>query len=94
MYSQVDLRTTKTAGSLLIPGDALVNRANGTLSAVVGPDNVIHFRKVTVGRDYGDRIEIQEGLAEGDLVVENPSDVVQEGAKVNAVRAAGGKPAK
>lgn len=85
MYAQVDFGVTPAGAPLVIPGDALINRADGTLCAVVGPDKAVHFRKVTVGRDYGDRIEIQSGLDEGELVVMNPSDAVRENAFVNPV---------
>ncbi len=85
MYALVDLNVIRKEPPLLIPGDALVVRANGTLAAVVGPDHVVRFHKIDVGRDFGDRIEVLSGLSNGDLVVVNPSDVVQEGAKVNPV---------
>ncbi len=42
----------------------------------------IFLRSVQVGRDYGPQIEIVSGLQDGDVVVVNPSDVVQEGAIV------------
>ena len=85
MYALVDLNVIRKEPPILIPGDALVVRANGTLAAVVGPDHVVHFHKIDVGRDFGDKVEVLSGLSTGDLVVVNPSDVVQEGAKVRPV---------
>jgi RND family efflux transporter MFP subunit len=85
MYAMVDLNTPRIDPPLLIPGDALVTRADGPQVAVVGPDGIVHFRKLGLGRDYGDRIEVVSGLQEGQTVAINPSDVIREGAKVKAI---------
>jgi RND family efflux transporter MFP subunit len=89
MYAQVDLSSSRTNPPLLVPGDALVIRSDGTQVAVVRPDRTVHFQKIEVGRDYGDRLEVINGLEEGDTIIANPSDVVREGVKVNPVKAAG-----
>ena len=85
MYAMVDLNVIRKEPPILIPGDALVVRSNGTLAAVVGSDHVVHFHKIDVGRDFGEKVEVLSGLKTGDLVIVNPSDVVQEGAKVRPV---------
>jgi RND family efflux transporter MFP subunit len=85
MYTQVDLTAPRADPPLLIPGDTLVVRAAATQVAVVGADRVVHFRRLQLGRDYGDKIEVLSGLEAGQQVVVNPGDTVQEGAKVNPV---------
>lgn len=85
MYAQVDLITPRRNPPLLIPGDALVVRNAETQAAVVGPDHVVHFRRLQLGRDYGDKLEVLSGLVAGQQVVVNPGDTVQEGAKVTPV---------
>ena len=70
---------------LLIRADALIVRGNGNTVAVVGDDNVVHFQKVEVGRDYGDQLEIVGGLEMGQRVVISAGDVVRENAKVKPV---------
>jgi multidrug efflux pump subunit AcrA (membrane-fusion protein) len=72
----------------MIPADALVIRANGSEVAVVRDNGTIHVQKIEVGRDYGDRLEVLNGLNEGDTVIQNPGDVVREGMKVDAIRSA------
>jgi len=89
MYSQVDLSSARTDPPLLIPGVALIVRATGPEVAVVRPDHTVHFQKIGIGRDYGDRLEVVSGLEVGDTVVTNPRDFVREGVKVNPVNAAG-----
>lgn len=83
MYAQVDLTTPRRNPPLLIPGDTLVVRSNGPQVAVVGGDHVVHFERLQLGRDFGDKIEVLSGLDAGQQVVVNPGDTVQEGAKVN-----------
>jgi RND family efflux transporter MFP subunit len=89
MYSQVDLSSARTDPPLLIPGVALIVRATGPEVAVVRPDHTVHFQKIGIGRDYGDRLEVVSGLEVGDTVITNPRDFVREGVKVNPVNAAG-----
>jgi len=85
MYANVDLTTARPNPPLLIPGDTLVVRAEGTQAAVVGSDRLVHFQRLQLGRDFGDKIEVTSGLQAGQQVVVNPGDTVQEGAKVNPV---------
>jgi RND family efflux transporter MFP subunit len=87
MYAQVDLNLPRKDPPLLMPSDTLVVRPEGTLVAVLGPGNVVHFQKITVGRDFGDRIEALSGLTEGQKVIVNPNDSVQEGVKVHPTAA-------
>jgi RND family efflux transporter MFP subunit len=87
MYAQVDLSDARTVAPLLVPSDALIVRAEGTLVAVVRPDHRVHLQKIEPGRDYGDRLEVLGGLKEGDTVIPNPGDL-GEGTEVNPVQAA------
>jgi RND family efflux transporter MFP subunit len=88
MYVDVTLNSQNGSPSIIIPGDALIVRSNGTQVGVVHQQNdnskVVHLQPVAVGSDFGTQIEIVSGLQEGDLVVVNPNDDVREGVKVNA----------
>ncbi len=87
MYAQVDLAVPRQDPPLVIPGDTLVVRSDGPQAAVVGPDGVVHFARIKLGRDFGDHLEVLEGLQLGQQLVANPSDVVREGVKVKPVLA-------
>ncbi|MGD0868200.1 MAG: efflux RND transporter periplasmic adaptor subunit [Bryobacteraceae bacterium] len=87
MYAQVDLSVPRLDPPLLIPGDTLVVRSDGPQVAVVGPDGVVHFTRIQLGRDFGHHLEVLAGLQLGQQLVANPSDVVREGAKVKPVQA-------
>lgn len=88
MYAQVELRSIRADPPLVVPSDAMIVRADGAQIAVVGPDRTVHLQKIDVGRDYGDRVEVLNGLREGDMIVSNPGDTVREGLKVDVIPAA------
>lgn len=88
MYAQVDFSNSRANAPLLIPAEALMVRADGTQIAVVGPDSIVHLQKIVIGRDYGDRLEVLQGLQVGDRIIANPDDDAREGVKVEAVEAA------
>ena len=84
-YVTVDLNLPRKDPPLLIPSDTLVVRPAGTLVALVDANDKIHFQKIMVGRDLGDRIEVLSGLKAGQRVIVNPNDSVLEGVKVHPV---------
>jgi RND family efflux transporter MFP subunit len=85
MYAQVDLSSPRVNPPLLLPADSLIVRADGAQVALVRPDHTVHFQNIQVGRDYGDKLEVLNGLQPGDSVIANPSDVVREGLQVDPV---------
>lgn len=85
MYAQVHLTISRQATPVLIPGDAVIARANGTLVAVVDAQNIVHIRPIQIGRDFGTTVEVITGLAPNETVIVNPTDAARELAHVNAV---------
>ena len=81
-YAEVDLSGSRANPPLVVPAAAIVFLTNGPEVAVVQPDRTVHLQKITVGRDYGDRVEILQGLTEGTIIVAAPGDAVREGAKI------------
>jgi RND family efflux transporter MFP subunit len=79
MYAQVTFRLRHEAPALLMPSTALLVRPEGTLAAVVGKEKTVHYKKVQVGRDFGTRVEILDGLQENDQVLVNPTTMIREG---------------
>jgi RND family efflux transporter MFP subunit len=84
MYAEVNFTTPRAEPPLVIRGDTLVVRGDGPQVAVMGPDGVVHYRHVQLGRDYGDRIEVLGGLEQGQRLVINPGDSIRENTKVKA----------
>ena len=68
------------ASSLLrLPPSALLFRKTGMEAAVVGPDDRVRIKPVTVGRDLGTSMEIAGGLTTADRVIDNPPDSIAAG---------------
>jgi RND family efflux transporter MFP subunit len=85
MYAQVNLSSSRARPPLLIPSSALIVSSEGTQVALVRPDHRLHLQRIAVGRDYGDRMEVANGLQDGDAIVASPSDVLKEGTEVEPV---------
>jgi RND family efflux transporter MFP subunit len=78
-YAEVHFDVKVTGNRLSLPVSALLFRPDGTMVAVVGPDNKIQLKRVTIGRDYGSAVEVLQGLDASDSVVDNPPDSVEPG---------------
>ncbi|HEV3271479.1 MAG TPA: efflux RND transporter periplasmic adaptor subunit [Candidatus Methylacidiphilales bacterium] len=82
-YAQVHFDITANHPPLVIPGNALIFRAQGTQVGVVDTDtNTVHLKDIKIGRDFGTKLEVIDGLKEDDSVILNPSDSLTDGAKV------------
>src|SRR6185369_5402076 len=65
--------------SLSVPTNALLFRGEGMRVAVLDAAGKVHLRPVTIGRNYGETVEVLEGVAASDRLVLNPSDSLAEG---------------
>jgi RND family efflux transporter MFP subunit len=79
--------------ALVIPANTLMIRGAGTLVAVVGADGRIKLKPIKVGRNYGQTVEVIDGVSATDQLVLNPSDSLGEGDTVTVVPAAKEAPA-
>lgn len=80
-YSPVHLETEGPT-SLLVPSSSLLFRSEGASLGVVGSDNRVQIKKVTIGRDLGSKLEIVSGLSPTDRIVVNPVDGLANGTLV------------
>jgi multidrug efflux pump subunit AcrA (membrane-fusion protein) len=81
MYVLASLLNLRVIPPVSVPSDSLITRAQGPMVAVVR-DGVVHLQPVRVGRDYGPKLEILDGVSEGELVVTTPGDQATDGAHV------------
>jgi RND family efflux transporter MFP subunit len=73
-YAEIHFRLPDNPDVMRLPTSALLFRENGLEVAIVGPDNKVALKHVTVGRDLGTEIEILSGLDATDRVINNPPD--------------------
>jgi HlyD family secretion protein len=69
-----------------LPQSAVMQRGSTTYVLIVGADNHVHERAVTVGQRSGDRIQIKRGLKANELVVESGGAFLTEGDVVRVVK--------
>ena len=81
-YAQVKFDAKLAGQRLILPINALLFRPEGTMAAVVGPDNRLTLKKLTTGRDLGNSLEVLDGLTAQDAVVINPPDALENGEQV------------
>jgi multidrug efflux pump subunit AcrA (membrane-fusion protein) len=77
-YVQVSLPLAGT-GALTAPTNVLLFRGEGPRVAVVGPDGKVQLRSVKLGRNFGEVIELLDGVAASDRLVLNPPDSLNDG---------------
>ena len=88
-FAQVRFAETKGAAALTVPGNTLLFRAEGPQVGVVRADGTVELRSVTLGRDFGQTVEILAGLSPRDRVILNPSDSLVGGTSVRIAVPAG-----
>src|SRR5271163_4696769 len=84
-YAEVHLTIPEGSRSLILPVSTLIFRSEGLRVGVVRDGNKAELVPVILGKDYGNEVEVVSGLAEGDLVIANPSDSLASGAAIQVV---------
>ena len=88
-YAQVRFNESAAHSTLAISDNAVIFQAQGTQVAIVDKDNKVHLRDIKVGRDFGDVIEVQDGLDTTDRVIDNPPDSISDGMSVEIAQPQG-----
>ena len=82
-YAEVHLKLASEASTFKLPVNAVIFRTEGVRVAVVGPDGKVALLPVTLGRDYGNSLEVVSGLAGTERIIINASDSIEAGQAVN-----------
>jgi RND family efflux transporter MFP subunit len=80
-YAFVHLPVHAQSGSVVIPSDTLLFRAEGLRVGVVRDGKVV-LVPLTIGHDYGSSVEVVSGLTLQDAVILDPADSLADGATV------------
>ncbi len=94
-YAQVRFDEATNAHGLTLSDNALIFRAQGMQVALVDSNNLVSLRSIKLGRDFGNTVEVLDGLEADDRVINNPPDFIADGMTVQiAEPAATNAPAK
>jgi RND family efflux transporter MFP subunit len=80
-YCIIELKIPRQTPSFLVSADAIIFNQNGPQVAVV-EGGTAHIRKVSVTRDLGTQVEVDDGVAQGEQVIINPPVTLVDGSKV------------
>lgn len=84
-YARVLFSISMDHPLLLIPANTLIFRSKGSQVGVVDDSGTVHLSDIKIGRDFGSKLEILQGLDELSSVILNPSDSLTEGTKVKVL---------
>ncbi|MFN3780980.1 MAG: efflux RND transporter periplasmic adaptor subunit [Candidatus Kapaibacteriota bacterium] len=84
MFVKVEIPSIKRGRALLIPREALVGSKLEPKVYVV-ENNIAKLRDVVLGNDYGKKLEVTQGLSDGDLVVVEGLLNLKDGTSVEIV---------
>ena len=77
-YAQARFNEVDDGHVLTLTDNALIFRAQGMQVAVVGGDNKVQLRSIRLGRDFGNTVEVLNGLEATDRVIVNPPDSIAD----------------
>lgn len=83
-YVSVHLKLPGAANAMTVPANTILFRTEGLRVALV-EDGRAQLAAVHVGRDFGDSLEIVDGLKATDSLIVNPPDSLVSGAPVRVL---------
>lgn len=84
-FVSVHLKLPAKVRAVTVPVNTLVFREDGMQVAVVRSGRAV-LTPITIGRDYGNQVEVTSGVGPQDEVIENPSDSLVSGTEVRVAK--------
>ncbi len=81
-YAEVHLKVSSDANTFKLPVNAVMFRTEGVQVAVVDPNGRVKLQPITLGRDYGNAVEVVSGLTGSERIIVNPPDSIEVGETV------------
>jgi RND family efflux transporter MFP subunit len=78
-FAEVHFHIPSDPNTLFVPLTALAFSAQGMRVATVDADDRVVLKPVTLGRNLGNRVEIESGVSLTDRLIENPPESTQTG---------------
>jgi RND family efflux transporter MFP subunit len=82
-FAEVHFHLPADPNTLSVPLTALVFGAQGMRTAALDGDDKVVLKPVTVGRNLGNRVQVESGLSPSDRLVDSPLESTEAGDKVN-----------
>jgi RND family efflux transporter MFP subunit len=85
-FAQVHFHGTSNAGTLALPGSAILYGTAGPSVAVVSADGQVAIRPIKLIRDEGNVVRVTGPIAVGDAVIDTPPDAIHTGQHVHVTQ--------
>jgi membrane fusion protein (multidrug efflux system) len=82
-FAEVHFHIPADPNTLSVPLTALIFGAKGMQVAALGTDDKVALKPVVVGRNFGNKVQIESGIQLSDRLVDSPLESIQTGDKVN-----------
>jgi len=86
-YAEVHLKLPSDTSTFKLPVNAVIFRTEGVRVAVVSAGGIVTLQPVTLGRDYGNSVEVMSGLTGDEHIVLNAPDSIETGQTVRVAEA-------
>ena len=86
LFAMISLNLDKNSAVMTIPDNAVISTDEGLKVITVNSNNCFHYVSIKIGRDYGDVMEVKEGLKGDEILVRNPVDSMKEGQKASIMQ--------
>lgn len=83
MYANTTIQLERHDNVLIIPEPAVIQNGNQSTVLVVDKNHRVEIRTIVVGLQGSNRVEVESGLAKGDLVITGAQSNFQAGETVN-----------
>jgi RND family efflux transporter MFP subunit len=81
-YAELHMKLSSENPTFILPVNTLLFRSEGLRVVAVDPGNKARLLPITLGRDFGNQVEVISGLTGDELVIQDPPDSVVEGEAV------------
>ncbi len=86
-FTEVHFHIPSDPNTMRVPATALVFGAHGMRVALVDVSNKVVLKSVTLGRNLGNKVEIQSGVSLSDRLIDNPQESIESGDLVQIAQA-------
>jgi len=86
-YAEMHLKLQSDHPTYVLPVNTLLFRSEGLRVVAVGPGSKARLIAITLGRDFGNEVEVVSGLNGDEQIITDPPDSVVEGEEVRVVPA-------
>jgi RND family efflux transporter MFP subunit len=90
-FANVRFDLPADANTVIVPPGALILGKEGVRVATVDAANKVRIRKVSIGRDLGNAVQLAGGVERSERIIDSPPDGIAEGDTVKIAQAAKAK---